>query len=96
MRPKKPPPSFKYVQRLREMRVGGGDKNGDSRCAAAYLQPHRSASLPSPTYTPSPPSYRYIEHFMFQQIEQKRLAEELRAKRQAEAEAGRAGAAAPA
>ena len=53
-------------------------------------------SLPFPTYTPSPPSCRYIEHFMFQQIEQKRLAEELRAKRQAEAEAGRAGAAAPA
>ncbi|EOD18591.1 hypothetical protein EMIHUDRAFT_243698 [Emiliania huxleyi CCMP1516] len=39
VRPEKPPPSFKYVQRLREMRVGGGDKNGDSRCAAAYLQP---------------------------------------------------------
>ena len=39
VRPEKPPPSFKYVQRLREIRVGGGDKNGDSRCAAAYLQP---------------------------------------------------------
>ena len=39
VRPEKPPPSFKYVQRLREIRVGGGDKNGDSRLAAAYLQP---------------------------------------------------------